>query len=496
MTAFVLVSGPFTGGEVWQAVAERLRAAGAEAHPVTLDRDPGSDLETHVQDVLRAVDSVAAAGDLVLVGHDYGIHPVLGAADRRVDRIARIVYLDAGLPQDGDLPLALVPDPDVHRRLAGADEADLTPVPVPEPEEWQRWGSTAGLTAAQLERLSRASLPQPRRTLTRPLRLSGAVDAIPTSGVLCTTGGLLTVDAVQELVRVGPPHLRRLADPRVGFLELPTGHWPMLSGPEELAEALLRAAAGGGRRLTLPDDAPGYLCPFPLQVPEAPRVRRGRLDLHLPQSGGEPRPAVLFVHGGPVPADRVPTPRDVPFYQGYARLAAAQGVVGAVVDHGLHTLADYGRAALDVAEAVAVLRAEPQVDPDRIALWFFSAGGLLSTDGIAEHPDWLRCVALSYPVLAPLPGWFAVDPRLRPAAAIAAAGADAPPLVLVRAGREAPQVAETVAAFLAAAEQAKAAVEIVDAPNGGHAFDMTESTDEVRAVVGEAMRAVLVRLQG
>jgi hypothetical protein len=57
-------------------------------------------------------------------------------------------------------------------------------------------------------------------------------------------------------------------------------------------------------------------------------------------------------------------------------------------------------------------------------------------------------------------------------------------------------VAETVAAFLAAAEQAKAAVEIVDAPNGGHAFDMTESTDEVRAVVGEAMRAVLVRLQG
>ncbi|MET9726965.1 hypothetical protein [Streptomyces zaomyceticus] len=36
MTAFVLVSGPFTGGWLWEETVAPLRAAGSEAYPVTL----------------------------------------------------------------------------------------------------------------------------------------------------------------------------------------------------------------------------------------------------------------------------------------------------------------------------------------------------------------------------------------------------------------------------------------------------------------------------
>ncbi|MFC1412307.1 alpha/beta hydrolase [Streptacidiphilus sp. N1-12] len=504
MSVFILVSGPFTDGRIWNDVADRLRESGAEAHPATLSRQPGVDLETQVDDLVRLIDSLdpGEAPEVVLVGHDYAIHPVLGAADRRAERVARIVHLDAGLPQHGDPALALVPDPTVHQLLA--TDGNIGTIPVPEPQEWQRWGSTEGLSSRQLAQLSELSAPQPTRTLTRPLRLTGAASAVPTSGILCTAGGL-TVETIEALVRSGPPQFRKLADPRVGFFELATGHWPMLSRPDELGALLLRAAAGEGRRLAAPAGAgeSPFSRPFLLDVPEPsrPRVRDGLVDLHLPEpapdSAQGPWPAVLLVHGGPLPSDLVPAPRDWPFFLGYARHLAARGVVGAVVEHRLHGLADYPQAADDVAEAVERLRADPRVDPERIALWFFSGAGLLTADWIASPPGWLRCLALSYPILAPLPGWGAVGPRFRPAESLRAAeAADGalPPLVLTRAGLETPQIAATVQEFVSAAEQAKARVEIIDVPHGVHGFETQEPTEEAREAVVRAVRTVLAQL--
>ncbi|MFE4414627.1 alpha/beta hydrolase [Streptomyces sp. NPDC056821] len=497
MSVFVLVSGPFTDGRIWNAVADRLRETGAGAHPVTLSMQADADLETHVEDVVRLIDSLDPP-QVVLVGHDYAIHPVLGAADRLPERVARIVHLDTGLPQHGDPALALVPDPVVHQ-LLGTD-GNPRPIPLPGPQDWHRWGSTEGLSAHQLQLLSRLAGPQPPRTLTQPLRLTGAVAAVPTSGILCTAGGM-TIEAVEALVRSGPPQFRKLADPQVGFFELATGHWPMLSCPDELAEALLRAAAGEGRRLIAPEGEPSFLRPFLLEVPERPRVRNGRVDLHLPEPGepepGEPHgpwPAVLFVHGGPLPSDLDPAPRDWPFYVGYARYAASLGAVGAIAEHRLHGIIDYVRSADDVTEAIELLRADPRVDPERIAVWFFSGAGLLAADWITAPPEWLRCLALTYPILAPLPGWGAVPRRFSPTSALRADGRRLPPLLLTRAGLETPHIAATVEEFVTAAEETKAPIEIIDVPHGVHGFEIHDPTDESRKAVTRAVRTVLAHL--
>lgn len=498
MTAFVLVPGAFTGGWVWQEVAERLRGAGAEAYPVTLTgmggggegghaASPGTDLEVHVQDLLEVIDSLDAA-DIVIVGHDYGIHPVLGAADRRPRRISRVVYLDTGMPKDGDPPLALAPAGTVPEG-AGTDDWRIPPPAAP--GEWQRWGSTAGVSEDALARLTRRAAPQPLGTLTEPLRLSGAVAGLPTSGVLCTANGS-SIAMVENLLGLGDPRLLALVDPQVTFFELPTGHWPMLSCSDALADALLRAAAGEGHRLRAPDaERPVQEKPFLLDVPEQTRERKGRVDLHLPVGDG-PRAAVLFVHGGPVPAGLKPTPRDWPTYVGYAQYVASLGAVGATVDHRLHDLGDYPRAARDVAEAVELLRGDPRVDPDRIALWFFSGGGLLSAYWLAAPPPWLRCVAATYPVLAPLPSWGPVDSRFHPAAAVRTAG-DLP-LVVTRAGREIPEMAATVEEFLSVAKDCEAGVEVIDVPHGHHGFETQDYTEESRRAVERAVRSVLTHL--
>ncbi|MFI6417521.1 alpha/beta fold hydrolase [Streptomyces sp. NPDC050842] len=507
MTAFVLVSGPFTGGWVWDETAVRLREAGAEAYPVTLtgmgerggEAGSRADLETHVEELVRLVDGIAAA-DVVLVGHGYGLHPVLGAADRRPERVARIVALDTPLPQNREAAVRSVPDPEVRALMA--DPAwDGGPVPPPTRDTWPRWGSTEGVPAEALNRLARRAAPQPPGTLTQPLLLTGAGSALPVTGVLCTANGS-SIDLVEMLVESGPPQFRALADAGIRFLELATGHWPMLSVPGELAATLLRAAAGEGHQVSAPERAhvpegPTHLLPFLLDVPEAPRERRGRIDLHLPGADAlaeGPRPAVVFVHGGPVAPDQRPTPRDTPFFLGYGRYAASLGVVGVTLDHRLHGLADYPRAAQDLVEAVARVRADPRVDGDRVALWFFSTGGLLAADWLAAPPPWLRCVAASYPALAPLPGWGAVESRFRPVDVVGST-AGGPPVVLTRAGREHPAFAATVQDFLDAAAKNGVEVDLVDVPLGHHSFELVDPTDASRAAVERAMRSVLRRLR-
>ncbi|MFJ8887740.1 alpha/beta fold hydrolase [Streptomyces sp. NPDC102402] len=503
MSEFVLVSGMFTGPHVWDETAARLVAAGAGVHAVALTglggtRPPAGtdiDLETHIADVLAVIDSVgrAGGGEIVLVGHDYGIHPALGAADRRSESIARIVYLDSGLPQDGVPALAAVADQGLREETMEAARGAGASLPPPSRDRWRRLGSTTGLTDAALDRLTALASPQPLGTLLGPLRLTGAAAALPMTGVLCTGNGA-SIAMVQARADLGEPTLRALADARVAFFELPTGHWPMLSGPAELAVTLLKAAAGEGRRLTPVDAArpPAHLRPFLLEVPEVPRERTGRVDLYVPPSAQGPCPAVVFVHGGPVPAEARPTPRDWPILTGYARLVAGHGVVGVTLDHGLHSVDDYAQAASDLAAAVEQVRADPRVDADRVALWFFSGSGLLTADWLRRPPPWLRCLAANYPVMAPLPNWGRLGSRFSPVEAVARAGSL--PLVLVRAGLETAGIAATVEEFLAAAYACGAEIEVVDVPDGHHTFESVDPDEASREAVRGAVRTVLRHL--
>jgi hypothetical protein len=115
---------------------------------------------------------------------------------------------------------------------------------------------------------------------------------------------------------------------------------------------------------------PSYVQPFVLAAAAADRSRRGNLDAYRsPAPDGEPRPVIVFVHGGPKPAAIRPTPRDWPVYVGYASLAANRGMIGVMAGHCLHSPADYPLAAADIASAVEQARTLPDADPDRSPTW-------------------------------------------------------------------------------------------------------------------------------
>ncbi|MEU1121665.1 MULTISPECIES: alpha/beta hydrolase [unclassified Streptomyces] len=263
-TTFVLVSGGYTGGWLWRDVAAGLRAAGAEVHAATLtglgDRrhlaGPEVDLETHIEDVVQLIDHIDAP-EVVLVGYCYGIYPSAGAADRRADRVGRLVHLDSPLPQDGlsmiDQVREQMPEgPARDRTLRQQERAeDGWRIPAPTRAELQAYGNLAGVPDEALDRLARLVSPAPAGPYAQRLRISGAVAELATTGIFCTTGGTTDIAALEALVASGLPLVQHLAGPRATFFELATGHWPMLSTPGELTHVLLRAAADEGQRLTV-----------------------------------------------------------------------------------------------------------------------------------------------------------------------------------------------------------------------------------------------------
>lgn len=235
---------------------------------------------------------------------------------------------------------------------------------------------------------------------------------------------------------------------------------------------------------------PPFVVPVDPVVPE----RLGSIDVYRPpQAPDGPLPVVVFVHGGPRPAEQEPTPRDTPLFQGYASLAAQTGAIGVMFNHRLHDSSLCPTAADDVAAAVNDARALEGADPDRVVIWAFSGGGLLMADWFAAPPPWLRGVAVSYPLLGSVHG-FGIVVNSRFHAVDSLSGAGNLPILLTRVGREQGEIASLVAAFVSAAAENKAHVDIIDLPDGQHAFDMFDDTDTSRQAVHQAMTWVQTTL--
>ena len=235
---YVLVHGAWHGGWCWRRVLSALRSGGADVHPVTLtglgdrahllSRDVG--LETHIADVLGVIEAEELS-DVVLVGHSYAGFVISAVADRIPDRIARLVYLDAIVPRDGDCAFdRLSPQSRERFEAVSRSEGDgwLLPVSVATPDY-------LGLVADDdirfvLPRLS----PHPLRTLRERVALSARSPRTPRTYINCIGDRPF-----------GQPRTAQ-ADGIDDYHELRTGHEAMVTDPQGVIALLRRAAAMPG----------------------------------------------------------------------------------------------------------------------------------------------------------------------------------------------------------------------------------------------------------
>lgn len=250
MATYVLLGGAWIGAWAWADVARRLRTLGHDVHPVTLtglaDRvhlgGPDVDLDTHLTDVVNVMDYEDLTR-AVLVGHSYAGIVAEGAADRRPDRIATVVYVDTAPLGDGMASLDFYP-PEVRVGLRAAvdEHGDGWRLPFPGIAQLAEQASLAGLDDDALDRLASLATPHPFATYTQPLRLTQPEPAHGRRAIICSDGGFSVAQIQAALASDDPGMFSVYAGQDWRFDELATGHWPMLSAPHALADLLATTA--------------------------------------------------------------------------------------------------------------------------------------------------------------------------------------------------------------------------------------------------------------
>ena len=140
MATFVLVHGIGCGGWIWQKTTPLLRNAGHDVCTPTLtgigDRahllNCGVDLTMHITDItnlLRYEDLT----DIVLVGHSYAGMVITGVAASVPERLRLLIYLDAYVPEDGQIESELWP-PEMRAAIQADAAAGRGLRPPPSPE--------------------------------------------------------------------------------------------------------------------------------------------------------------------------------------------------------------------------------------------------------------------------------------------------------------------------------------------------------------------------
>ena len=217
----VIIHGAWGGSWAFKRVDSLLRQKGFEVYRPQLtgqgDRvhlaRPDIGLSTHIDDVVNTI-LYEDLRNIILVGHSYGGMVISGVADRVPERIKRLVYLDALVPNDGD---------SVSTMLRGGGDfikqntkGDYIVPPWVKPDQ-----------------LPPHDVPQSLKTFTDPIVLKNeAARKLPATYILTVEKGKEAKDDDFFL------QSQRAKERGWSMLQLTSDHNPQWSAPEALVEIL------------------------------------------------------------------------------------------------------------------------------------------------------------------------------------------------------------------------------------------------------------------
>jgi pimeloyl-ACP methyl ester carboxylesterase len=220
----ILVPGLWLDASSWDAVVPALEAAGHRPHPLTLPGPAVGDLvvDDWVDAVVREIDRLPSG--VVLVGHSGGGNVVWGAADRRPDRVTRVVLVDSAVPPPGAM-ISEFPVDDGVVHFPGWEFFDADDIDDLDDE-------TRARTAP-------AMVDVPGRVPTSPLTLR---DDRRFDVPLTILSGRYDADGLRDALTAWgafADEFARVRDAEV--VRLDSGHWPQFSQPRMFAERLVAA---------------------------------------------------------------------------------------------------------------------------------------------------------------------------------------------------------------------------------------------------------------
>lgn len=218
----VLVGGLWLDASVWDDVVGPLEARGHHAVPVALpgqgDGDTSASLDDQVAAVVAAVD--AQDGRPWIVGHSAAATLAWLAADARPERVAGVALIGGFPSADGEAYADFFPVQD-----------GVMPFPGWEPFEGP---DAADLDEAARHTFTDRAVPVPEGVARGVVRLTDERRYDVPVVLVCPE---FTPEQAKAWIESGDvPELARAT--RVSYVDIDSGHWPMVSAPDELARVL------------------------------------------------------------------------------------------------------------------------------------------------------------------------------------------------------------------------------------------------------------------
>jgi len=222
----LLMAGLWLDGSVWDNVADQLKARGHNAVPITLpgqgDGNPSATLADQVAAVVAAVD--AAAGRPMVVGHSAACSLAWIAADARAAKISKVALIGGFPCPDGKPYFSGLPIEDGAVAFPGWSEFEGP--------------DSADLDDAARQAFASAAIPVPEGVIRGVVKLADERRYDVPVVLVCPE---FTPSQAKEWIDHGEvPELAKSSN--VSFVDIDSGHWPMISAPAELARILSQAA--------------------------------------------------------------------------------------------------------------------------------------------------------------------------------------------------------------------------------------------------------------
>lgn len=215
----VLVHGLWHGGWCWDAVRERLDAAGIPSLAPDL---PLETLDDDVAAVRAALDSFARP--VVLVGHSYGGAVITAAGTH--PRVRRLVYLAAFQLDEGESVNRVLPDREIAPTRLG-EALHISPEGTVALDPHLGADLVYNGVPPEISRAALARIRPVQRAVFRGIPDSIAWRTVPSTYVVCT-----------DDLTVSPDLERAMAERADRVLEWPGGHAPMADRAGLVAELL------------------------------------------------------------------------------------------------------------------------------------------------------------------------------------------------------------------------------------------------------------------
>jgi pimeloyl-ACP methyl ester carboxylesterase len=207
-------SNSFLSKDGHEVYTPTLTGLGERSHLVSRDIK----LDTHILDIIQVLE-YENLSEVTLVGHSYGGLVIGGVAEKVSERVKRLVYLDAYIPQDNKSAFDIIPGLEtIYKERALKEQGMEWLVASYEPEEF-------GVTNPDDTNWMRTRLsPMPWHTHDQPIRITNPeAKKLPKSYISCT--------------EFGDSQFKAQKSPAGwDYHELMKGHDSMITAPKELAQ--------------------------------------------------------------------------------------------------------------------------------------------------------------------------------------------------------------------------------------------------------------------